>query len=114
MNEELRINLHTQETAATKPARLAAVQHIADLSDRRLAFFHWREASEKIDEIQHKVRDYGDEDSNFQEHEAKDIDEAVDVILAHLDHVRAIARESADRLRAVIKAQQPKTEGGES
>ena len=103
MSGELRIQLHTTETPATKPARLAAVQHIADLSDRRLAFFHWREANEALDDIQHKVRDYGDEDSAFEAHDARDIDEAVDVIIAHLEHVRAIARESGERTIAEIR-----------
>ena len=114
MSTKVTHHVHTDETAATAPARRLALQTIADLSDRKLAFFHWREASEIMDNVQHKVRDYGEEDSNFEPHDAKDIDEAIDVIMAHLDHVRAIARESGARSQARIKALAVTQQGGAS
>lgn len=101
--EKLNINVSTHETSATKPARLLALQTVADLSDRRLAFFHWREASEALDALQHEVRDYGDEDSNFDPHQEEEIDEKIAKITRHLAHVTAIVTESAERTRAEIK-----------
>jgi len=103
MKSKLTMTVATKETAATKPARFLAIQTVADLSDRKLAFFHWREANELLDSIQHLVRDYGDESSNFVPHQAGEIKEAILKIVSHLGHVGAIAVESGDRTRAEIK-----------
>jgi hypothetical protein len=112
--ETLNVNVSTNETAATKPARLNALQTVADLSDRKLAFFHWREADELLDKVQHDVRDYGEEDTNFQPHDADEIEDAITKIIGHLTHVAAIARESGERTRAEIKrlAAETTKEGG--
>lgn len=100
----VRTIVHTDETPASKPARRSALERIASLSDRALAFFHWREASEIIDSVQHKVRDYDQEDTNFQPHEAEEIAKAVPTVIEHLRHVVAIAGESGGLARAVIQA----------
>lgn len=100
----VRTTVHTQETPATKPARTAALGRIASLSDRALAFFHWREANELVDTIQHKVRDYDAEKSNFQPHEAEEIAQLVPSVIEHLQHVVAIATESGGLTRDVIRA----------
>ena len=115
MSENLAIHVTTAETATTKPARLLAIQTVADLTDRKLAFFHWREADELLDKVQHDVRDYGEEDSNFDPLDAEEIEEAIAKIVTHLEHVRAIATESGERTRAEIArqaAQKLTTEGG--
>lgn len=89
-------NVHTDETPASRPARTLALQTVADLSTRKLAHFHWREASEALADVEHKIRDYGDEDSDFEPREAKEINEKLAVIEASLGHVRALVNEAAE------------------
>jgi gamma-glutamyl phosphate reductase len=112
--KKLTTTIHTQESPATEPARINALRFVADLSDRKLAFFHFREAQELLGSIEYKVRDFDDEASNFQPHEADDIEHAIAYIEQHLTHVRAIATESSARVTAAVKALQPSKEGGAS
>lgn len=114
MPQKLDVHIVTTETAATKPARHLAMQTVADLSDRRLAFFHWREASETLADIEHKVRDYGEEDSPFDLSDAQEIDEAIAAIEKHLFHVRSITAESATRTKLALPAGSQPEDGGAS
>lgn len=104
------VHVHTCETLATAPARFLALQNIASLSDRELAFFHWRAAQELLEGMQHKIRDYDDECSTIQPFEYEHIGTAAHKISQHLVHVVAIAKESSDRVKVAIQ----KANGGAS
>ena len=93
-------NIHTQETAATRPARSLALQTIADFTVRELAHFHWQAANELIGDLQHRIKDYGDETTPFDPGDTVEIEERVAKINKHLAHVVLIARESTDQERA--------------
>lgn len=93
--KRLKYTVRTEETPATLPARILALQAMANLSERQLAQFHYRHASDTLDEMQHRLNDYEDETTAFDSGDAFALTISTRKVLDHLAHVIAIVRESA-------------------
>lgn len=101
---EQRVTVNTTETEATAPARLAALQAVAELSTRQLMHFHWQKAERLLADLEHVIRDYGDDEetSEIYTHEADKIEASIPALREHLDHILAMAQESHARFRAEL------------
>lgn len=93
--EPFSVTCNTDETPATKPARLAAYQSIASFTDRQLVRFQFDEALRTLQDVAHQIPDYDTEETPFDQGEEATITAAVEKAKACLDHVAAIVRESA-------------------
>ncbi|MFA5263220.1 MAG: hypothetical protein WC378_05295 [Opitutaceae bacterium] len=77
-------------------ARLAAITDISNLSSRQLALHHLRAAADIINEAEPLICDYEDEDSEFSRREFLWADAAMAKLAAHIEHLRAVVRESSE------------------
>ncbi len=106
--------VHTTETDATGPARHAALQAIAEMSDRGLCLFHYEAAKNALEFLEHEIRDYsdrGEQTEPITEREAGVIVQMIDKVTASLALVRAVAVEAGEHTARALPENAAKNEG---
>lgn len=99
--------IHTEESLATGPARLAALKAIADTTPRQLMHFHWQKAERLLADLEHVIRDYSDDEetSDLYTDEIEKMEASIEAIRNHLRHILAVGRESGARFQAQLDAE---------
>lgn len=92
-------------TQGVSPALQAAIQTLADYSERDLAEFHRHHAAQVLDELTHYIRDYSDEDNAqpFNEGEKLTIIQSLIKAERHCQHIRSILQDD-DPSEAPVEA----------